>query len=521
MILVVALAGCAIVDQYSGRAVSYNLEAEQALDQGLLLNIVRASMQRPMQFTSVQTISGTATATASATFTVPFAPVGGSSMFNPQISGGPTFTVPVLDTQEFYQGVMSPVPSVLFDFFIQEEFPREELFTLFVEKIVMHRNACADTDHTPKCELLFVNSPGSEVEFYLTQSLFEYLLNLGLTTEQIPNSADDSAGSGGSKKSKKSKDDSDSDDDNSQQSTPNFRFCFASRNREYTKLITDESERCGYYAQEERKEQEKEKAKKKKNSKEKTVTTTKEMTIDPQTGGIRQEVDRTVFSVSAEKAPKTKKKIGRKTPVSGFVVADAFIDKLIKIAEALQSESDQKGEARRDYWEFKQNIDAFRASHAAPAKGKAGTQKSYNTVTLSIYTRSTEGILYFLGEVVRHQIHPGQSVQPDQESRIVEIKTEKTSYRIFPELPCGFDDRKGRADMRDSYKCQNLFVVDMDFAGFGAASPASVTYDGVRYWVPADERETMHVLSIVKQLMAVNTSAKSLPQTNVLGVIAP
>ena len=56
------LGGCAVVDQYSGRAVGFNLEAEQATQQALLLNIVRASHRRPMQFTSVQSITGIASA---------------------------------------------------------------------------------------------------------------------------------------------------------------------------------------------------------------------------------------------------------------------------------------------------------------------------------------------------------------------------------------------------------------------------------------------------------------------------
>jgi hypothetical protein len=46
------LLGCAAVDQYASRAISYNLEAEAALDQGLLLNIVRAAHRWPMQFTT-------------------------------------------------------------------------------------------------------------------------------------------------------------------------------------------------------------------------------------------------------------------------------------------------------------------------------------------------------------------------------------------------------------------------------------------------------------------------------------
>ena len=41
------LAGCTVVDRFSGRAVEYNLQAEQAQEQALLLNIVRASMRRP------------------------------------------------------------------------------------------------------------------------------------------------------------------------------------------------------------------------------------------------------------------------------------------------------------------------------------------------------------------------------------------------------------------------------------------------------------------------------------------
>src|ERR1700757_3767161 len=66
---VLVLAGCTVVDRFSGRAVEYNLQAEQAQEQALLLNIVRASMRRPMQFTSLQSITGTASASANASVT--------------------------------------------------------------------------------------------------------------------------------------------------------------------------------------------------------------------------------------------------------------------------------------------------------------------------------------------------------------------------------------------------------------------------------------------------------------------
>jgi hypothetical protein len=109
----ITLAGCAIVDQYSGRAVVYNLQAEEAENQAMLLNIVRAYMDLPMQFTTVSSITGTGSVTGTAQYSfpanVPFRqsattnyPTLPTWLFGGSVSGGPAFTVPVLDTQEFY-----------------------------------------------------------------------------------------------------------------------------------------------------------------------------------------------------------------------------------------------------------------------------------------------------------------------------------------------------------------------------------------------------------------------------------
>ena len=59
------LAACAIIDSYSSRAVDFNREAEQAQEQVLLLNIIRASLRRPMQFTSLQSVTGSGSASGS------------------------------------------------------------------------------------------------------------------------------------------------------------------------------------------------------------------------------------------------------------------------------------------------------------------------------------------------------------------------------------------------------------------------------------------------------------------------
>lgn len=60
--------------------------------------------------------------------------------------------------------------------------------------------------------------------------------------------------------------------------------------------------------------------------------------------------------------------------------------------------------------------------------------------------------------------------------------------------------------------------------GPALGSALSVGYNGVQYSIP-DDREahakSMHVLSLVKHFIAINTSAKTLPQTNVISVVGP
>src|ERR1041385_249403 len=74
-VVLLILPGCTVVDQYSSHAVVFNLEAEQATQQALLLNIVRASQRRAMQFTGLQSITGQTTANLSGGLTtIPLGP---------------------------------------------------------------------------------------------------------------------------------------------------------------------------------------------------------------------------------------------------------------------------------------------------------------------------------------------------------------------------------------------------------------------------------------------------------------
>jgi hypothetical protein len=434
-----SLSGCAVVDQYSGRAVGYNVEAEQAQEQALLLNVIRASLRKPMQYTSVTTITGIAMSSGTASLNFPIgvhpASVFKTGMLAGTVGGGPSFTVPVLDTQEFYQGIMKPIPGQLIDFYVHEEYPREEIFNLFIEKIVLRRADCNPSSHLKNCEMTFINYPGTDLDFDLTQAVIEHLLNLGLSTEKVLEDKTKAKGKDCSSNSSSA----DSSKDCSPP-PPAFRFCFSPREI-LVQAYVDESARCGSLAQ----------------------------------GMSRQTI--------GENA--------RKTTTAPIRLSDSFIHDLerILIYETTQNRQD-------DSYGYQPNLAAF-------------TNKR---VTFDIYTRSTEGIIYYLGEIVRRRLYPDQ--QFARGPRTVKIKI-GPFYTQIPTEPCPLENKVS------GFRCHNLFVLDN---GFEAGSPLSVNYGGTQYSVPSDSGEagkTMHVLSLVKQLLAVNTSAKSLPQTNVISVISP
>jgi hypothetical protein len=441
----VGFAACAVVDQYSGRAVVYNLQAEQAQEQALLLNVVRASLRRPMQFTGLQSITGTASASGSLTgggtntvqkplislfglsppssSTVVSSIVGSTLGGTASVSGGPTFSVPVLDTQEFYQGFLTPISGQLLDLYFQYGYPRDVLFNVMIEKIIIKRldGECRVEVHTPECEMTIRNYAPEDVSLELFQSVIGYLIRLGLSTEPIIETAKkgsaDAKGAGAA-------------------DLKQYGFCFAPRDAMSYRLI-NRHVLCGHPA--------------------------------------------ASLELKASE-------IGRKSLISGVPIPKDFIDTLYSetIAPRLSGEDrDTRAEGYR-------NIRAF------------GGKK----VSIAFNTRSIEGILYYLGEVVRRSAHPerGQSPRP------VQVRV-GPPQNPFPVKPCPFEENA------DGYRCTDLFVVAQ---GESDGKGVSVDYEGVRYSISADTSNswTMPVFDVVKQLQAVNTSAKQLPASNLISVLS-
>jgi hypothetical protein len=497
---VCALLGCAVVDQYSGRAIVYNLEAEQAQDQALLLNIVRAYLRRPMQFTTVSSITGTAIASAGTQYSlpadVPFRPstqgATGIAAFPPlptwqfsgSMSGGPAFTVPVLDTQEFYEGILKAIPAQLWDLYLQANYPPDLLFNLFVQKAIMRRtdDKSCEADHTAKCEFVFENYPGSDIQIDLFQALGDYLLWLGMTTEaqkppSVPLYAFNSVnvryvGTPGSPLKKGHYDiptaevvapPGGSAAPDAQPSARVYKLCFAPRVR--TDLVKNSL--CG--------------------------------SEKPSRGRITGDTSPEITTAGSATV--------------GMALDPEFVCHLIGIAR-------ERADQDREYLGPKDEADAAKTAVQQFEAGKAICREKTASgekiqVSLTIYMRNTEGMIYYLGELARRSLSTNYG-NPSRDF----FARQLSGYIIYPH----FSDMVGALD-----RCKELSDCAYIFHLHEGATPApgdfiSALYNGQWYWVSSDynaaqpDRSTL-TLEFVKQLVAVNSSAKSLPQSSVITTV--
>jgi len=137
---------------------------------------------------------------------------------------------------------------------------------------------------------------------------------------------------------------------------------------------------------------------------------------------------------------------------------------------------------------------------------KALSQFKEKEVSLTFYLRSVEGMIYYLGEVVRRQLAP-----EFEDKRSIFVKFD-SAYVDYPWEEC----------VGVSRRCVHLFVL---IEGIGGASEfLSVEYAGRRFSVPESDGLvhgglTSLVLDILRQQIALNSSAKSQPQSSVISVV--
>jgi hypothetical protein len=158
--------GCAAVDTVHPRYETINQSTERARNESILLNIVRASQDAPLNFVAFSSVSGTSQLNAGAglpTFLVgPFAPLTvptgiptaagvvqstiappapqrafqfNNTTLNASGTATTQFTISMFETRDFYLALLRPVDLPTLNYFIRQGYPRELLFWLFADSI--------------------------------------------------------------------------------------------------------------------------------------------------------------------------------------------------------------------------------------------------------------------------------------------------------------------------------------------------------------------------------------------------
>jgi len=140
--------------------------------------------------------------------------------------------------------------------------------------------------------------------------------------------------------------------------------------------------------------------------------------------------------------------------------------------------------------------------------------KDKKQISFAFYPKSAEAVIYYLGEVARRQLYP-DPFDNELKSFAMMIRTapvkKPEDYKLET---CVQPPPHAPGD-----QCQYLFRIENSVIPSGALS---VYYNGMGYSVfdyPGGGGYSMSSLEIVKQLVALFSSAKTLPQTTVLNVV--
>jgi hypothetical protein len=137
---VLLCSGC-VSSQLGPTVVDYNRAVEQAQNEMLLLNAVRAAKRQPLYLTDTTKITGSIRRDLTATLTLPFGSIYRKSMTPDSGAPGgtysvnPTFDVNVLNAQEFMKKFTAPMDPEVFAFYWNEDFPPDLILHLFVVQV--------------------------------------------------------------------------------------------------------------------------------------------------------------------------------------------------------------------------------------------------------------------------------------------------------------------------------------------------------------------------------------------------
>jgi hypothetical protein len=587
-LMAIQATSCVVVDHFSHRAVQYNREAEQIQDQDLLLNIVRASKRRPLEFSGLQTVSGTGQSSGGISMSWPIHlnNATAATTLNPTVafSGGPTFAVGVLDTQDFFEGILSPIPLDTLDLYYQERYSATMLFNLFIEKIVIKQGNNV---------LEIPNNVGRDVDVDGFQATIDYLLNLGLSTQSKSHptlfgpllSRDEAADladlsraatAGLEVKQVQWCDMTD----------PQLQFVFSQYDRNNIKSdITALKDAC---------------SKREDQTVDVTVTAIpglpdtlplvlfsaqkpnkalqlcfqkppdkvlqrQHATIDPETYQLAianpmtgKVISKNDIYRSAAACGDNKKNAKAASPTPGSSAKSAppeinentapapsteFTSELgLKqlvlgedLAKKLNALDSPTPEAAKQWYKTENAaLDEGAPSEPIPLCLEKSCSIYHGIdftkeVKLSLTPRSAEGVLYYLGEIVRREIEPDQQLNlvenrfETAHRRTIMIKYNPALHEAIPDDICLTPPKdKTPVSLTGGFRCEPMFVLDT--VHHPTLSILGVMYEATGYQVPDDPirgGRSTQLLDINLQLIGLFKSAKALPTNSVFTLISP
>jgi hypothetical protein len=196
------VAGCAYNDHFDNRVDRFDIASEQARDQMILTNIVRASKAEPLAFLQIGKVTGVNSSSNQmglpSLILGPDLPKAAAAHFvekqfvfgaNPAASGfaanslttsgSTTFDVNPSETKDFYRGLLLSVEPQTLAFFSQQGIAPELLFYLFTEKVVEEKGGVVTQ---------YVNDP-LDPKFLAFEHYVELAMTYSLTAEPEPGAA--------------------------------------------------------------------------------------------------------------------------------------------------------------------------------------------------------------------------------------------------------------------------------------------------------------------------------------------
>jgi hypothetical protein len=184
LLVAVGLSGCVAFGGVDRTTGTIDRSVGAARNNSILLNIVRASRHEPLYFYSISRVSGNSLEDFKLSLpALSFGPgrvasqrnftfgANGLDVLDSQSSG--SFDVALLESRNFYQGMLAPLDLVEVDLLLRQGFPRELVYRLVVQDITVYNG---------KTLQRFVNDPTSP-GYGVFEAFFKTALKDGITTE--------------------------------------------------------------------------------------------------------------------------------------------------------------------------------------------------------------------------------------------------------------------------------------------------------------------------------------------------